>query len=119
MSRSAAADLLRAAARRIAAGAWCQHAIAQRADGDLCSPLDLDAARWCAAGAIQREAGSRIHPALAEALNAAEWYLTDLLGETAISPGVISRFNDAAERQANEVAAMLRAAADRLTGGAS
>lgn len=116
------AKVLRRAAELVEQG-HCKHALAvssQTVFSARCSPLSDKAVAWCVSGAEQRARyevtgapGSRegfMEERLRESLNR-------VLGFPANSAFVIE-WNNAPERTADEVAAALRAAADRCERGA-
>jgi hypothetical protein len=105
------AKVLRRAAELIELpDAWIQGASVADESGQTlwCEFGSPRAAKWCAAGAINT-AGHQIGVDLAT-IDAALMALLRSLG------GSILEFNDAPERTADEVAAALRAAADRCDG---
>lgn len=85
---------------------WTQDAMARDAAGNKVAPDAPDAACWCAMGAILAGRGARKHACSA---------LSQHIGGRFY--GRIPGWNDAAVRTAEDVAATLRACADRVERG--
>jgi 3-polyprenyl-4-hydroxybenzoate decarboxylase len=96
------ADVLDAAATRLEQhNAWTKDAYARRADGSATQTTADDAVCWCTVGAIASIAGGFMTPLFDRAVG----ILGLSLGRTIVG------FNDAPNRQQEEVVAALRAAA--------
>lgn len=99
-----ASRILRRAAELVRRG-WIQGDIAADADWCTCDPEDPEAVRWCAVGAMQ-------------AANDARPYVSSVLLELLLEAhiGDAGEWNDAEDRTADEVAAVLTTVADASNG---
>lgn len=99
-----ASRILRRAAELVRRG-WIQGDIAADADWCTCDPEDPAAVRWCAVGAMQ-------------AANDARPYVSSVLLELLLEAhvGDAGEWNDAEDRTADEVAAVMATVADASNG---
>jgi hypothetical protein len=84
---------------------WCQTVTARDAAGRICRPTSARATRWCLMGAVRQAAEEAdVSRARAQVIIA----VAPLFTELGLHPAA---WNDAPERTADEVAAVLRRAA--------